>query len=451
MPHITKQLSRLSPLSISIIVIFAAAMSYFLFQAFAATRTGTLYTSPAGSQSAAAGQTFTVNVRINSGSGSVAPICADVYLSYPSDKLQVLGESYGGSPYTYEGLTPAASGGVLHMLRCASPGGTVPGGDQLFAQVSFKAAAAGSAAIGFTGSSVVTSDDGDILNQKNGVTYNISAPSSPAPAATSGSTSGSSGSTTSGTTTRTTTTASAGSNPNFTDGSADPSAPSSGGSAGTAGTPGSAAATASGTPLTSSGAAVSVVEITILDSVDKPVEGAEVTINGQTVRTDKNGVARFAGVPQGGHKVAVKYNGKKTNKTVQVKGASTQAAPQVFKVSISKDKFNPLVLVGPILLLAAAGLIFLKPWHTRFAHEAADVPAGVVSSDQPAGPPDTPDPIVSSVPPPTPHTPGATVTPDQPANPRPAGPTATPTSDAADQPSIETVPPPGQPDEKLPH
>jgi hypothetical protein len=122
----------------------------------------------------------------------------------------------------------------------------------------------------------------------------------------------------------------------------------------------------------------------------------------------------------------------------------------VFKVSISKDKFNPLVLVGPILLLAAAGLIFLKPWHTRFAHEAADVPAGVVSSDQPAGPPDTPGPIVSSVPPPTPHTPGATVTPDQPPTGQSAGPSV-PTSDAADQPSIETVPPPGQPDEKLPH
>jgi hypothetical protein len=372
-----KQLSKISPLSAVIILLFASAMTYFVFRAFAASGTATLYTSPGGSQSVTIGQSFNVSVRLSSGA-SVPITGAAVYLSYPTDKLQVTGQSYAGSPYNTQ-LVETNSGGILRMDRAAFP--AVSGGDQLFAQVTFKALATGSAAVSFTGSSLVTSgeDDSNILAQKNGVTYTISAPATPPPTTTSGGSSGGSSSGSSGST-------SSGSSVSKSSSSTSrPASPSTSGSTTTPAADGTPAATTTSdneTPLTEG--AVSSIEIAILDSGGKAIEGASVTLNGQTVKTDAKGIARFTNVPAGQQSVAVQYNGKKTSKVVQVKGASTQASPERFKVAITRDRFNPMVLIIPLFILAAAGILFMQPWKNRLALAGAGAQTSddIVTSDR---------------------------------------------------------------------
>ncbi len=373
-----QQLSRISPLTAGIILLFAAAMTYFIFRAFAASGTATLYTSPGGTQSVSTGQTFAVSVRVSSGA-SVPVTGAAVYLAYPTSKLQVISESYGG-PYNTQ-LVATDSGGILRMDRAAFP--MISGGDQLFAQVTFKAITSGSAPLSFTGSSIVTSgeDDSNILAQKNDVTYNITTPATPPPASSGGGSSSGSGSSSSaskagtGGSSKTTTTQSGGSQTS-----------SGSGSSASSGTPQSSTPGSSqSTQVTdqSAGTVESSLEITVVDSKNKPVEGATVTVNGQTAKTDKNGVARFSGVAAGDQTIAVSYNGKKTSKVIQVKGASTQASPQTFKVSVVRNKFNPVLLFIPILVLLAAGGFIMRPWE-RFAKSTADAPADqVVTSNQP--------------------------------------------------------------------
>lgn len=413
-----QQLSKISPLTITMGLLFAAIMTYLLIRAFAASGTATLYTSPGGTQSVTTGQTFAVSVRVSS-AANVPVTGAAVYLSYPTAKLQVIGESYSGSPYNTE-LVTSDSGGVLRMDRAAFP--LVSGGDQLFAQVTFKAIASGSAPLSFTGSSIVTSgeDDSNILGQKNGVTYNVVTPETPPPPSSGGGSSG--GGTSSGSSGSSSGSGSSSSRPTTTSGSSSKAQPSS--SQPSAGTPGTSSQTTTGTSakpnppqangqLPASSSYLSTLQITIVDSHNKPVEGAEVTIDGQTVKTDKNGVAHFDSIPSGDQVVAVKYNGKKTSKVLQVKGAATQITPELFKVSIIRNKFNPAVLLVPVAVLLVAGGLILRPWDARFAARFAKAPTGQTDIDQivtSSQPHETPQTLTS----PTPHkleTPGTVYTP----------------------------------------
>lgn len=181
MSKLKQQLTKFSPLSAAIVLLFAAVMSYVIIHAFAASGTATLYTSPGGTQSTIQGSTFTVNVRISTGS-NVPVTGAAVYMTYPANKLSVQGVNYNGSPYNVQ-LAESNANGTLRMDRGAFP--MVSGGDNLFASVTFKSIASGSAPIGFASNSVVTSgeDDSNILAGRNGVTYNIAAPQAPPPAA----------------------------------------------------------------------------------------------------------------------------------------------------------------------------------------------------------------------------------------------------------------------------
>jgi hypothetical protein len=384
---------KLSKLQLVVIaLLFAAVMTYLVIRVFAASGVATLYTSPGGTQSVTTGQTFTVNVRLSSGA-SVPVTGAAVYLSYPTSLLQVVGQSYSGSPYNTQ-LVATNSGGILRMDRAAFP--AVSGGDQLFAQITFKALTTGSATISFTNSSIVTSgeDDSNILTAKNGATYNISAP---AKLPTSGGGGGSSGSTSSAGG------SSGGSAPKSGSGSTAPSSggsnsPASGSSGSTS--PGGSASQQAESDNNSSGAsaassATSSLLITIFDTQNKPIAGAEVAIVGQTVKTDKNGVARFSDVPVGDQAITVKYNGKKTSKTLNVKNVSMQS-PEPYKIAIARDKFNPIVLIIPILILLTVGLNIRRPWQRlAFAGNNADNPetAAVVVSSNHADAMPTPQPL----------------------------------------------------------
>jgi hypothetical protein len=376
-------------------------MTYLVIRVFAASGVANLYTSPSGTQSVTTGQTFTVNVRVSTGA-SVPVTGAAVYLSYPTNMLQVVGQSYNGSPYSTQ-LVATNSGGVLRMDRAAFP--AISGGDQLFAQVTFKALTTGSANISFTNSSIVTSgeDDSNILTTKNGVTYNISAPATPPPSGGGGSNPGSSSP--SGGNNGSTHNGSAGSTAPAGDDGDDSSVPgsSSGGGASGSTSSGGSAFPQAGTGNNGGGTTVassntSSLLITVVDTKNKPVVGAEVAVVGQTVKTDKNGVARFSGVPVGNQAITVKYNGKKTSKTLNVQGVSMKS-PEPFKIAIARDKFNPTILMIPIIVLFVAGAYIRLPWRRlAFAGNSADSSESafvVVSSDStvatpPSNPPNRP-------------------------------------------------------------
>lgn len=394
---IRRRLAAVSPMTIAFALCFAAIMTYVALRVFAASGSATIYTNPGGTQSVSVGQTFAVTVRVST-PGGVPVTGASVYLAYPASKLQVLGQSYGG-PYNTQ-LAASNSGGVLRMDRAAFP--MIGGGDQVFAQVTFKALATGSAPISFTGSSLVTSgeDDSNILAGQHGVTYEITA-SAAASGGTSSSGSGtraSGGSTAGGSGGA----ASTGGNAASSGGAAAASSGSGGGSA-------NAAAGAGETGDTTS-SAQSAVAITIVDPDNKPVKDAVVTINGQTAKTDAKGIARFAGLPAGDLKVAVSYNGNKTSKIIQVKGAATTEAPEIFKVSIKKQKFNPWLLSVPIIFLVAAMVYILRPGRLRFAGAPSQPVADKIVT---SGQPDTPPSPLGTVANPERDTPGTVFNPGQ--------------------------------------
>jgi hypothetical protein len=358
MKTIKQQLSKKSPLSIGIVLLFAATMTFVLIRSFAAVGPANLYTSPGGTKAVDKGAKFTVNVRISTAS-NVPVAGAAVYMSYPTSKLTVQGVNYSGSPYNLEALE-TNSGGVLRMDRGALP--AVSGGDKLFAKVTFKAVATGTAAVGFTNNSYITSgeDDSDLPLQKSGVTYNISAPSSgggsssgpPKKSSTSssGSESGSSSSSDSTQSTDSSTSDSPSGQNKKTDSSPT----------------GSSQKTTDDKPLEDN-SETQALEIVVVDEQQNPVEGAEVAISGQVVKTDENGIARFEDVPTGQQDIVVGYNGNKTFDTVEVKGDSTSTDPESVTVAINRDKSSPIIWIAiPIIgLLAVAGFFFGKPWLNR--------------------------------------------------------------------------------------
>ena len=273
--------------------------------------------------------------------------------------LQIVGENFSGSPYTTQ-LVLSNSGGVLRMDRAAFP--MVSGGDQLFAQVTFKAISTGSAQLGFTSSSIVTSgvDDSNILTNKSGTTYNISAPSTPS------------------------TTPGPGGAPTTTPTNAVPKGSSSNPSTSTKNQiPKGASTSAKNSPSQNStispGAAedsqdigqqstttTSLIQISVLDPNNKPVAGADVTIGSQTAKSNKYGIVRFSNISAGKKDLVVKYNGKKTTKSIEIVGVAS-TSPEYFKVSVKNDKYNAIALSVPIIILVFASVYFIHPWHPKFA------------------------------------------------------------------------------------
>jgi hypothetical protein len=181
----------------------------------------------------------------------------------------------------------------------------------------------------------------------------------------------------------------------------------------------------------------------VLDSDNKPVEGAEVVVNGQTVKTDKDGAAYFDSVPVGMQKVTVKYHGRNTSKSVTVQNTPSPATPQLLKVSITRNKFNPMLVLVPVVVLVLAGLLLIRPWdkwlRPSFAND--DVASMIVSSDSPHAMTSPPEPVLHSAasqpPVPAPQPPQAPA-PEQPPN--PAAPPATVVT-----PSQPPAAPPSQP------
>lgn len=350
-----QRLSKISFLSISLVAIFALVMTYVVVRSFAAVGPANLYTSPSGSQSVTNGSNFTVTVRINTAS-NVPVSAAAVHLAYPADKLSIQNVSFSGSPYNLA-VAQSNSGGVLRIDRAALP--LVQGGNQVFAKVTFKATANGSANISFANSTYVVSgeNDSNLPINKSGVTYNISTPS--APTSSSGSSSGtpSPGSDSSNSNRQSQTSSSSSQTSDNTQ-----TQTSSGGSTGS---------TTNQPSLNNSlqeESAATKVQILVVDGNQNPVKDAEVIINGQTARTNESGIVEFSGIAIGEHEVVVDNNGKKTFSSIQVKGASFDSA-ESFTVEAETSNLNPLVWVVPpvIGMMIAALFFFLKPWLAQRA------------------------------------------------------------------------------------
>jgi len=140
------------------LLIFAVSFFAFLFVLVTSAFASTLYLSPAKT-SVGSGSTVSVSVGLNTSGESINAVAA--YLNYPTDKLEVVGLSYGGS---FSIAAEGAYGGGSVRISRGSISGVV--GSVTVATIRFKGKAQGAATVSFVGGSaaVRTSDSSDSLN-----------------------------------------------------------------------------------------------------------------------------------------------------------------------------------------------------------------------------------------------------------------------------------------------
>lgn len=145
---------------------------------------------------------------------------------------------------------------------------------------------------------------------------------------------------------------------------------------------GSNTLTSTGQSGSSSSSTPAAVAITVLGSNHKTVAGATVVINGQTAKTDGQGVAHFSNVRSGNYNVAVSYNGKHVSQPVQVAKNTSQSSPQAIQVKLASDKFNPALILVPVAVLMIAGVYFTRPWERLAEASIGEAADHVVTSDR---------------------------------------------------------------------
>lgn len=139
-----------------LLLIFVAASYLFLVQPIYAS---TLYVSP-GSAKAAKGGNISVQVRLNTAGEAVNAV--SVYMSYPVDKLEVTGISFGSSAFGIQAENVYGGGGLKFSRGSINPvSGNVNTGT-----ITFRAKALGKASISFSGGSAAprAADSSDSLN-----------------------------------------------------------------------------------------------------------------------------------------------------------------------------------------------------------------------------------------------------------------------------------------------
>lgn len=138
-------------------VVFAGIGAYLLLRSFAAPAPPTMYLSPA-SQVMPINNTFTVQVRENSGTTAVNAVQAN--LTYPTSLLTFVSMSTTGTAFSTAG--PSSGGGGTVSIAAGTPCTTTCStvtGDQLIATITFKSTTTGgAAAVAFaTGTALVSS------------------------------------------------------------------------------------------------------------------------------------------------------------------------------------------------------------------------------------------------------------------------------------------------------
>jgi hypothetical protein len=103
----------------------------------------------------------------------------------------------------------------------------------------------------------------------------------------------------------------------------------------------------------------SVLVVKVVDEKNNPVEGAKVSIDKETSKTNQTGSATLSGLGLGNNSVVVAYKGKKTTKQVNID--TPDGVPQNVTIAIQKPaNYVPYILIPLIaVLVLAAGAYFL--------------------------------------------------------------------------------------------
>lgn len=299
---------------------------------------------------------FTVTVYEDSGSEPVNAVEAN--LTYDQSKLQFVGLSTSGSPFTTCTQTTGGSGNV--SIVCALLGNSVTG-RQKVGSITFRAlVGSGSSSVNFATSSKIvrSTDNSDIWNgDTTGGTYTFTIPAAPSPAPPSPSPAPS-------TSPGTPKPASSSTSPASPGAPSDPAAP----------------APANNMPAAESGY---LVAIKVINYKGQPVVKAKVRLAGQTAISDSSGVASFTSVPAGNHKVTVDAPAGKKTLTVDVSSGKTAAEVQQFEVKLASyqqllDILGKIVAgLGASALIAAVGLLVRQRLQSRF--QPSSLPAAVIA------------------------------------------------------------------------
>lgn len=156
------------------ILIFLLLATYYLLHTTGAHAAASLSLSPA-SQSAAVGQTFDVNVVLNT--GGAACNSTDVILTYNPQIIKVQSVSFGSSPLfvSTNTSTPDNTNGKLILNSSVMSSAFAYNGTGTLATITFKGEATGSSAVTFTCTAATTNGDTNVWNTQAQDIVNCSA------------------------------------------------------------------------------------------------------------------------------------------------------------------------------------------------------------------------------------------------------------------------------------
>lgn len=365
----TKRFSISTWLILCSVLVLAGFLVVIRIYATAAT----LYLSPA-SATVNVGSNFSVAVRVNTGGDAVNAVQAN--LSYPASLLDFVSISGAGSAFEIQ----AESSGGNGQIRIGR--GTVQpvSGDALVATITLKGKASGTATVSFNGDSAVvrSSDSANILSSTQSGTYTVQTPpnppppppppppgSPPPPPPSPGAPPPSPAA------------------PNNSPG-ASPGSPPVSPSGAESGSGSGLNTTQSGTeaaPTSLNSQAKQKVQIVVVGLIGQPIEGAEVTLAGETKVTDVSGTAVFDSTPAGTMVVNIKTEGRHFKQTITVKVTPGRQTFQI-RVAPALVRNIGLAVLALILITAAAASLILirRRW-------ALDSKPGLINSAHP----DTPE------------------------------------------------------------
>lgn len=307
---------------------------------------GHIYLTPASS-TVVTNTAFNVEIRENSGAATVNAVQAN--LTYPASSLDVIGINTSSGAFSLVAESSAING-VINIGLGIGAGTQPKTGDQPVATIQFKSKTAiGVSNVAFAAGTAIldSTTNSDILGtltNASGGAYTIN--EAPAVPATGG-----------------------GGQPS------NPGASSQGGGTGTTNTKKTGTNTATSTSNTQSSTSEptqpnedsnetfntqdeatieqgSTVTVRVVNSNGKPVNGVEVTLDGTSKKTDKNGQATFTNVLPG--KQQVKIKGSTKSYTIDVSASTArldEAAEQVFTLKVASGSSTWKYIVGVLIVL----------------------------------------------------------------------------------------------------
>ncbi len=393
MRAVTKNI--LPVLAAGLMVIALAVTNLALGPQGNAQATATLTLEPASS-SVEVGNNLTVTIYTNSGNREVNAVIAN--LTYDTAKLQYLSTSISGTGFGSE-IVRTGGNGTVSNTRFPTPPPNGPGkvsGKQKVVSVTFKTLSAGSTAVNFANSSVITSVDTNenVWNgNTTGGTYTITAP----PSNPGGGGSGTGGGSNTG--------GGGGNKPlEPSQQPSDPSNPSPDNDNNTPdpnnnnNQPPQGDNNQTETPgEDETPAAAYMVAIKVTDREDNPVEGAEVELNGQTTTTDAEGIAGFFNITPGVYDVRITSKAGVLSASITVDDNASTSEVQLFDLRV-EPAGRPMwltVLLGAVVIgIIGAGAYFV---YDRLRDRSNRPPSSYTTGGSgPSGlanPPSNPNPL----------------------------------------------------------